>query len=330
MTYQMVTVETGARLHFGFQNLSLAHDRLYGGIGVGLDEPTIRLEVRQADDLWCDDDELLSYAESVTEALGVGGAEITVQERFDRHVGLGSGTQIALACLVGVGEAYGQTVDPRVLAPELGRGGRSGVGVATFEGGGFIVDAGHRTERFTTRPPAAGSWTVPEPIVRQELPEDWQFLLITPEATPGCSGGDEQSSMQSVVERANAGIADDIAAVLTRSLLPAIAEANIEQFGDAVERIGRLNGAWYADEQGGVYRPPAGELIESLRKSGALSGAGQSSWGPTVYGVTDEARAESAKDAGETALESAGLSGTVRVVEPAASGHLVTCNSATS
>ena len=27
----MVTVETGARLHAGFQNLALAHDRLYGG-----------------------------------------------------------------------------------------------------------------------------------------------------------------------------------------------------------------------------------------------------------------------------------------------------------
>jgi beta-ribofuranosylaminobenzene 5'-phosphate synthase len=317
----MVTVETGARLHFGFQNLSLAHERLYGGIGVGLDEPHIAIEATEADQVRCSDSELEGYVEAAVSALDVPGAAITVHERFERHVGLGSGTQLALACLVGIAQAYDRHISPRELAPQLGRGGRSGVGVATFEEGGFVIDGGHRTAKFTTRTPDPGNWTVPEPIVQETLPDEWRFLLVTPEAEPGCSGTDEDANMQSAVEGANPGVADDIAAVLTRSLLPAVAERDLEQFGEAVERIGRLNGAWYADEQGGVYRPSAGTLIEELRGDSSLTGTGQSSWGPTVYGVTDDMRAEEAKLAGESALDACGLDGTVRVVSPGTGGH---------
>jgi beta-ribofuranosylaminobenzene 5'-phosphate synthase len=319
----MVTVETGARLHFGFQNLALAHDRLYGGIGIGLDDPYITVEAMEADGIRCSDTEVEEYVEAAVDVLGVPGADITVHERFDRHVGLGSGTQIALACLVGIAEEYDQTISPRDVAPELGRGGRSGVGVATFEEGGFVIDGGHRTAKFTTRPPDPGNWTVPEPIVQETLPEGWRFLLVTPDVDPGCSGPDEDANMQSAVEGANPGIADDIAAAITRSLLPAVAERDVEQFGKAVERIGRLNGAWYADEQGGVYRPPAGTLIAELRDSPALAGTGQSSWGPTVYGVTDDTRAVEARESGEAALEACGLDGTVRLVCPGASGYSI-------
>ena len=44
----MATVETAARLHFGFGNLSLAHERLYGSYGVALTEPRLRVEAAPA------------------------------------------------------------------------------------------------------------------------------------------------------------------------------------------------------------------------------------------------------------------------------------------
>jgi len=67
-------------------------------------------------------------------------------------------------------------------------------------------------------------------------------------------------------------------------------------------------------EQGGVYRPPVGELVAELADSPAIAGAGQSSWGPAVYGVTDANRAEDALIAGNNALDDANLSGDVYVV----------------
>ncbi len=318
-----VAVETGARLHFGFQNLSLAHERLYGGIGVGLAEPRIAVTAHPADEVVCDDDAVFPYLADVVELLDIEGVELTVEERFDRHVGFGSGTQLALAALVATARAHDRFVDPRSLAPQLGRGGRSGVGVATFEGGGFVVDVGHPTERFTTAPPGPGSWRVPEPIGNWSLPSSWRFVLVTPDSDQGQSGEAEDESIRSIVERADAGIGDDIATLLSRRLLPAVVEGDLTTFGSAVSHLGRLNGAWFADEQGGVYRPPAGNLIEQLDNSPAIVGAGQSSWGPTVYGVTDQQNAERAKQAGEEALAKTGLDGDVRIVSATTDGHQI-------
>jgi beta-ribofuranosylaminobenzene 5'-phosphate synthase len=320
----MTRVETGARLHFGFQNLALAHERLYGGVGVALAEPRVVLDVERAEELTCPDPELEPYARDAVDLLDVAGARVDVEERFDRHVGLGSGTQLALACLVGIADAYDRPVDPRATAPELGRGGRSGVGVATFESGGFVVDAGHPTRRFTGQPPDAGTWTVPQPVVQRSVPENWRFVLLTPDVGSGQSGENETESMQTVVQRANPGIADEIATLLVRQLLPAVVEEDLQAFGEAVARLGRLNGAWYADEQGGVYRPPAGRLLETLESSSAIAGVGQSSWGPTVYAITDREGSEAATRVARRALTKTNVDGTISVVAPRNDGATVT------
>jgi beta-ribofuranosylaminobenzene 5'-phosphate synthase len=130
--------------------------------------------------------------------------------------------------------------------------------------------------------------------------------------------------MRTAVERADPDLADRIGGIVTRRVLPAMAGGNAERFGAAVAEIGRLNGAWYADEQGGVYRPPVGEVVASLSASPAVFGAGQSSWGPTVYGVTDAANADAAAAAGERALAAADVSGSVAVVRAAARGARLT------
>jgi beta-ribofuranosylaminobenzene 5'-phosphate synthase len=311
-----VRVDAGARLHVGFQNLSLAHERLYGGVGVGLEEPGVVIEAEPAESVVCDDALIADYAQRASEVLGVGGAKLTVEETLPRHVGLGSGTQTALATLAAVAATH--EIDPRVRehAPDLNRGGRSGVGVATFEAGGFVVDAGHPTERFTTAPPESGEWEVPAVVARHDLPETWRFVLVLPDAEPGRSGETEDESMRAVVERADPAVADDLATLLVRRLLPAAAEGRLESFGDAAGAFGRLNGAWYADEQGGVYRPPAGRLIDALADQPSVRGVGQSSWGPAVYGVTDASLAGEARAAAETALKEAGVDGTVEIVAP--------------
>ncbi|WP_247000967.1 beta-ribofuranosylaminobenzene 5'-phosphate synthase family protein [Halosolutus gelatinilyticus] len=315
-----VTVSAGARLHVGFQNLSLARERLYGGIGIGLDEPRLTVTAEPAATVDADDPLAQEYARRAADVLDVSGVSIAMEERLSRHVGLGSGTQIALSVLAATARAH--DLDPRTRdrAPAMGRGGRSGVGVATFEDGGFVVDAGHPTNRFTTEPPAEGDWTVPPVVARHDLPTEWRFLVVAPDADPGRSGEDEDASMRSVVERADPAVADEIAGVVTRKLLPAAAEGRLEAFGEAIAEIGRKNGAWYADAQGGVFRPPAGALVESLSDCPVLSGVGQSSWGPVVYGVTDAAHADEAERAARTALDELDLGGGVLLARAATDG----------
>lgn len=309
-----VAVETAGRLHFGFCNLSLTHERLYGALGVALDAPRCRVTADSADGVRCADPLAREYAERVVDLLDLPGATVTVEDRLPRHTGLGSGTQLALAVARAIAGAYDLEIDPRALAPDLGRGGRSGIGVGTFEAGGFVLDAGHPVARFTTDRPADGEWTVPAVAVRHGIPDDWRFLLVTPQAEPGRSGDDEDAGMREAVERADADTGDRVAGVVLRQVLPAVAEGAVERFGSAVAEVGRLNGSWYADQQGGVYRPPVGKLVSTLETAPAVFGAGQSSWGPTTYGITDAARADAARDAGEAALDEGGVEGTVRVV----------------
>ncbi|WP_010612006.1 GHMP family kinase ATP-binding protein, partial [Halococcus hamelinensis] len=118
-----VRVAAGGRVHFGFQNLSLAHERLYGGLGVALDEPRVVLVAEPADAVRCDDTRAAACAERVVELLDVPGVELAVEEHIPHHVGLGSGTQFALAVLTAVAHAHDREPRVRERAPSFGRGG---------------------------------------------------------------------------------------------------------------------------------------------------------------------------------------------------------------
>jgi beta-ribofuranosylaminobenzene 5'-phosphate synthase len=349
-----VTVTTGARLHAGFRNLSLSLARLYGGVGLALAEPRTTVVAEPTSDVTVIDatdttdgacgidgtdgtngadgtddssddalDAVAEYARRTCDLLDLRGARVEVGERLPRHVGLGSGTQLALATYAAVARANGVEPRPREAAPALGRGGRSGVGVAAFESGGFVVDAGHPTERFTTAPPADGEWTVPSVLARYDLPSDWRVCLVLPAAETGRHGEDEDRSIRGVVERADPDLAGELASLLVDRLLPAAVEGRTEAFGAALAEFGRLNGAWYADVQGGVYRPPAGRVVEALSGSPAVTGAGQSSWGPAVWALTDADRAAGARTAAEAALEAADCEGRVVLARPRNEGATV-------
>ena len=51
--------------------------------------------------------------------------------------------------------------------------------------------------------------------------------------------------------------------------------------------VQRLVGESFASVQGGVFHPQAGDLVDGLLRRGA-AGAGQSSWGPAVYGIVGD------------------------------------------
>ena len=68
------------------------------------------------------------------------------------------------------------------------------------------------------------------------------------------------------------------------ALLPALVEGDVEEFGAALTTIQELVGDAFATAQGGRFHPRSGALVEALLRHGA-AGAGQSSWGPAVYGV---------------------------------------------
>ncbi|MFB6094220.1 MAG: beta-ribofuranosylaminobenzene 5'-phosphate synthase family protein [Halanaeroarchaeum sp.] len=318
----MVRVSVGARLHFGFVNLSLAHERIYESLGVAIEEPRIAVNASPADAVRAPA-EIRPLVERVTDLLDLPGADVSLEGTYPEHVGLGSGTQRALAVLTAVARAHDRAPAVRDRAPALGRGGRSGVGVATFEDGGFVLDDGHPTERFTTDPPARGAWEVPRVAARHDLPDHVRFLLVVPEDPRGPHGKAEDRSIRQTVERADPGVSDRIAGLVLRRILPAVARGDVATAGQALAEVGRLNGRWYAEEQGGVYRPPVGDVVAHLAREPAIEGAGQSSWGPAVYGITTADRERAAERAGEAALAAADCEGDVVLTGPRNRGAVV-------
>ena len=287
-----VRVEAPARLHMGMLAVAGDSARRFGGLGVAVSRPAVVLEAQPADDLSAegpDAERALTFARRCRDALGLpGGAHLRVVEAIPPHVGLGSGTKLGLAVAQAMVALHDRTVDPPALARAAGRAARSAVGMWTFALGGLVVEGGVR-----------GGAERPAPLLmRHAVPDEWRIVLVVPNADPGLSGAAEVEAFGRLVPSAERSAA--IAQLVLTSLLPALVERDVEEFGGALTRVQRLVGDAFAPAQGGRFHPRAAPLVEALLRGGA-AGAGQSSWGPAVYGVvgSEEAGNELARRMGD-------------------------------
>jgi beta-RFAP synthase len=271
-----VRVEAPARLHLGMLAVAGDGPRRFGGLGVSVARPATVVEAQPAGELSAeghDAERALAFAHRCHEALGLeGGAHLNVAEAIPPHVGLGSGTKLALA----VAQALAALGDRDVGAPELaeavGRAARSAVGTWTFALGGLVVEGGVR--RGAEHPAPL--------LAHHAMPEEWRAVLVIPRAEPGLSGPAEEDAFRRLVPSPERSA--EIAQLVLTSLLPALVEGEVEEFGGALTRIQELVGDAFAPVQGGRFHPRAGPLVHALLRGGA-AGAGQSSWGPAVYGI---------------------------------------------
>jgi beta-ribofuranosylaminobenzene 5'-phosphate synthase len=278
---EKVRVKSPARLHLGIIDLSGSLGRKYGSIGVAIEEPSVELfaekssesAVELAKGVRASADEIRRYAALVLQRYGVGGnVRIEVKRDIPRNVGLGSTTQLALSVAVAVSKLYGIKATIRDLSILLGRGIVSGIGTAAFERGGFIVDGGTKTgERL------------PPVILRMDFPEEWFFVVVVPLAARGFGEDEERRIFEGI--SGSPEVAGKISRLLVMGMLPALVERDLAGFGRALTEIQRLVGESFSRYQAGIFHSKESEeLVRFMLENGA-SGAGQSSWGPTVYGL---------------------------------------------
>ena len=270
---EQVTVTTGSRLHFGPLAVRPSSGREFGGIGLMVDSPRCVLTVSKAN---ADDVAAGSESERIARWLqrcrertscSKTGRRIELREAIPRHSGFGSGTQTALALARGLAELDGERDMPSVeLARLVGRGRRSAVGIHGFDRGGFLVDAG-RAEGETLGVLAS----------RLSLPEQWRFVLITPQSGTTMSGQSEQSAFDRLPSMP-AATTDRLGSVVLRELLPAIQSCDVESFNEGLETYGGIVGAYFAPAQGGLFADPRGARLAEQGVRGVV----QTSWGPTL------------------------------------------------
>ncbi|HXG44168.1 MAG TPA: beta-ribofuranosylaminobenzene 5'-phosphate synthase family protein [Gemmatimonadales bacterium] len=279
-----VTVEAPARLHFGVLDLRGHLGRRFGGIGAAVPVPSVRLEAVRAEGLTAegpDSGRAQHYARRYLEAVGrPGGAHLRVLQAIPAHVGLGSGTQLALAVARALAELYGLSSEPLALARAVGRGQRSAIGTWTFALGGFVLEGGRRD----------GSSEVAPLISRLPVPAPWRCVIAIPEGPPGLSGVAEDEAFRNLPPPSEHEV-ERVAHLVLMQLLPALAEGDLPAFGAALTTVQRITGGWFAPAQGGRFAPGAtAELVARMAEFGAC-GVGQSSWGPATYAIVPDADA---------------------------------------
>ncbi len=276
-----VYVKAPARLHLGMVDISGSLGRRFGGLGVAIARPAVILEARPGDHLTAEGpgaDRVLEFARRYLGATGLQvGAHFHIDQAIPPHVGLGSGTKLGLAVAQALATLYDQPTTPYRLARAVGRAERSAVGLWTFAQGGFVVEGGYWPES-----------DLPAPLLAwYPMPVQWYCVLAIPDQIAGLNGQAEAMAFDRLA--IPAGQAARIAHVILMSLLPALVEHQLIEFGGALTQVQRLVGDCFSPVQGGQFgNSRSAELIEAFLRWGA-AGAGQSSWGPTVYGlVTDE------------------------------------------
>jgi beta-ribofuranosylaminobenzene 5'-phosphate synthase len=310
---EVVTLRAPGRLHLGFLDPAGWLGRRFGSLGLVIEGYEIAVELALADK-----DSALAETPAAALELDRAWSHITrlrehtacaqplrlrLLEALPAHAGFGSGTQMALA----VGRAFARLhqldISTTQLATWLGRGLRSGVGIAGFDQGGLLLDGG---------PSADGT---PAPLLsRLELPAAWCVVVVQDTTMKGLSGSREKQAIAALEPLPQAAAAEICHQMLMR-VLPGAACADFPAFAAGITHSQELLGAHYAPAQGGsaYTSQAAGQLVQWIaeaHRGAAMEGTepahgaavGQSSWGPTAFAILPtQTVAQAAVDAARAA-----------------------------
>ncbi len=243
-----VRISTPARLHLGFLDINGGLDRKFGSLGMAINQIETSLIATYADDVEiygpCDK-RASDYAEQVLSHYGInGGIRMNIVSTIPKHAGLGSGTQLSLAVATAISTLYDLNELPEALAATLHRGARSGIGIGTFQYGGFIVDGGR------------GPHTQVPPVISHiSFPEHWRIILVFDEGSEGINGVPERRAFNTLppMDEKDSGL---LCRLTMMKILPALAEEDCECFGEAITQMQNIVGDYFAQAQGGRFSSP--------------------------------------------------------------------------
>jgi len=277
---QEVEVSSPARLHLGFLDLNGGLGRKFGSFGLTIDshKTTVQVKSAAAFQIETPSPEITHKVTKITDKFfqTIGKniqhkqLEIKITELIPSHAGFGSGTQLSLTIGTALARFYNLDITTQALARALGRGQRSGIGIASFDHGGFIVDGGNK--------PKANN---PPMLFQHDFPAEWRVVLIMDKADHGIHGQSELNAFKTLPPFPQTDAAR-ICHLTLMQLLPSLIEKDISNFGAAVTTIQDLLGDHFAPAQGGG-RFTSKKVENLILEASALGfkGIAQSSWGPT-------------------------------------------------
>lgn len=284
-----ISVKTSARLHLGFLDLNGGLGRHFGSIGLAVDSHHTNLSLTHKETQQQTSTKLSTTTQEKINKLvkqfyltlgkhipvNLQQTKLQVHSLIPEHAGLGSGTQLALVIGRILATYHQLDISTATIAQALDRGKRSGIGISTFNTGGFIVDAGLGAHSLT-----------PARLFQQAFPAQWRLVMLLDKNHQGIHGDIEIQAFRNL-PKFPLQHSQHICHLTLMQLLPAIIEKDIDLFGTAISEIQALIGQHFAPAQGGQYTSkPIAKLLAHAKSLG-FTGMAQSSWGPTACVFTE-------------------------------------------
>jgi len=283
----MLRIKTPSRIHITLIDLNGSIGRVDGGICITLENPYIEIEAEKSDTVTVTGDpDLKERMENACEAVCPGkGISIKIKKSYWNHIGLGSGTQGALVAGMAMATLYELDLTARDVAIKVGRGGTSGIGIAAFEKGGFILDGGHKMGIKNAFLPSSFSKGVPPaPVLADyELPP-WDIVL----AIPPLKGAHDIYEKDMFAKLCPIPLCEveRLCHIVLMQMMPAILDKDLETFGKAINSIQEVGfkkreldlqpGLCLVDEPAQRRTPGSGLLVS--RRSPACGWHSSSRW----------------------------------------------------
>ncbi len=313
----MLKITTPSRLHMALIDMNASRGRVDGSIGLALDKPVISITAEKSDviEVTGSSEHTQRMKNSAAALLPSGeGIRIKIEQDYPSHIGMGSGTQASLAAGMAVNRLYDLGLTTYEIALKVGRGGTSGIGVAAFENGGFILDGGHKfIEKKAFLPSAASKLPPATVILRTDFPE-WPIVIAIPQQK-GASMMNEVNIFRTECPVPLREV-EELSHIILMKLLPALAEEDMAAFGSAANAIQHLG----FKKREVAMQPVSKVLMKIFMEEGAY-GAGMSSFGPAVY-----AFGEDAEELKKIAEEFLGKKGQVFITEARNEGARISGN----
>ncbi|ODS23394.1 hypothetical protein AB835_09240 [Candidatus Endobugula sertula] len=152
--YPIYRFRASSRLHMTLIDMNGSSDRMYGSMGIALQEPSLEIRFQRSEKLklYTEDVQLYQFLSKEIKICAdrlrvTPNIALEIVSTIPAHIGLGSGTQWKLAILKLLNEIHQLGYDNDKLTHLSGRGGASGIGIYTLLYGGFIIDGGHQTNK---------------------------------------------------------------------------------------------------------------------------------------------------------------------------------------
>jgi beta-RFAP synthase len=263
-------VTTPSRIHLGFYGINNNYGYTYGSLGLAVNyfHTCVSISKSKRFNTNISKKIINPILEFIKLKKIPNKFTINILENAPEHVGLGSGSQTTLS----IGKALSNFFDLDMTLSEIAnifkRGKRSGIGIATFNKGGFVVDCCKKEGLH------------PETLFHSKFPSDWRIILLNDNNLKGSFGNKESNFFKKKISNSHNS---DLSHIVIRGIIPSIIYKDFSNFSRNITEFQEITSKLYKEKQTDMFLSPQISKIMKYIKRFNNIGIGQSSWGPISY-----------------------------------------------